>query len=55
MGKMITKHLAENREVRLFFTATAAYSMDTFASPSLSGVSPFELVFLLKYNQIYET
>ena len=27
------------------FTTTAAYTMDTFASEALSGLSPFQLVF----------
>ena len=29
-----------------FFTTTAAYAMNTFASEALSGLSPFQLVFL---------
>ena len=28
------------------FTMTAAYTMNTFASEALSGLSPFQLVFL---------
>ena len=28
------------------FTTTAAYAMNTFASEALSGLSPFQLVFL---------
>ena len=34
------------RTVWPLFTTTAAYAMNTFASEALSGLSPFQLVFL---------
>ena len=40
------KHLWDNRQMWPLFTTTAAYAMNIFASEALSGLSPFQLVFL---------
>ena len=40
------KHLWDKGQMWPLFTTTAAYAMDTFASETLSGLSPFQLVFL---------
>ena len=46
ISEIIMKHLWEKRQVWPLFTTTAAYAMNTFASEALSGLSPFQLVFL---------
>ena len=55
MGCCIMKGVTGQCTVRLhltkgqmwpLFTMTAAYAMNTFASEALSGLSPFELIFL---------
>ena len=40
------KHLWDKGQMWPLFTTTAAYAMNTFASEVLSGLSPFQLVFL---------
>ena len=40
------KHLWDKGQMWPLFTTTAAYTMNTFASEALSGLSPFQLVFL---------
>ena len=46
ISEIIMKHLWDKGQMWPLFTMTAAYSMNTFASESLSGLSPFQLVFL---------
>ena len=46
ISEIIMKHLWDKGQVWPLFTMTAAYAMNTFASEALSGLSPFELVFL---------
>ena len=40
------KHLRDKGQMWPLFATTAAYAMNTFASEALSGLSPFQLVFL---------
>ena len=40
------KHLWDKGQMLPLFATTAAYAMNTFASEALSGLSPFQLVFL---------
>ena len=40
------KHLWDKGQMWPLFATTAAYTMNTFASETLSGLSPFQLVFL---------
>ena len=40
------KHLWDKGQMWPLFAMTAAYTMTTFASEALSGLSPFQLVFL---------
>ena len=40
------KHLWDKEQMWPLFTMMAAYGMNTFASEMLSGLSPFQLVFL---------
>ena len=40
------KHLWDKGQMWPLFTTTVAYTMNTFASEALSGLSPFQLVFL---------
>ena len=46
IGKMITNRLTEKGEVWPLFVGIRAYTVDIFASPSLSGSSPCELHFV---------
>ena len=46
ISEIITKHLWDKGQMWPLFTTTAAYTMNTFASEALSGLSPFQLVFL---------
>ena len=46
ISKIIMKHLWDKEQMLPLFAATAAYAMNTFASEALSGLSPFQLVFL---------
>ena len=40
------KHLGDKGQMWPLFATTAAYAMNTFALETLSGLSPFQLVFL---------
>ena len=44
--EIIMKHLWDKGQMWPLFATTAAYAMNTFASEALSGLSPFQLVFL---------
>ena len=46
ISEIIMKHLWDKRQMWPLFCTTAAYAMNTFASEALSGLSPFQLVFL---------
>ena len=46
ISKIIMKHLLDKGQMWPLFATTAAYTMNTFASEALSGLSPFQLVFL---------
>ena len=46
ISEIIMKHLWDKGQMWPLFTTTAAYTMKTFASEALSGLSPFQLVFL---------
>ena len=46
ISKIIMKHLWDKGQMWPLFATTAAYVMNTFASEALSGLSPFQLVFL---------
>ena len=46
ISKIIMKHLWDRGQMWPLFATTAAYALNTFASEALSGLSPFQLVFL---------
>ena len=46
ISEIIMKHLWNKGQMWPLFATTAAYAMNTFASEALSGLSPFQLVFL---------
>ena len=46
ISEIIMKHLWDKGNMWPLFATTAAYAMNTFASEALSGLSPFQLVFL---------
>ena len=46
ISEIIMKHLWDKGQMWPLFATTAAYAMNTFASAALSGLSPFQLVFL---------
>ena len=46
ISEIIMKHLWDKGQMWPLFTMTAAYTMNTFASEALSGLSPFQLIFL---------
>ena len=46
ISEIIMKHLWDKGQMWPLFTTTAAYTMNTFASEALSGLSPFQLVLL---------
>ena len=46
ISEIIMKHLWDKGQMWPLFAMTAAYAMNTFASEVLSGLSPFQLVFL---------
>ena len=52
IGNMISKHLSSKASSWLLYEAMSAYSMNTFASNALQGLSPFELVFAHKPCQL---
>ena len=46
ISEVSMKHLWDKGQMWPLFTMTAAYAMNTFTSEALSGLSPFQLVFL---------
>ena len=46
ISKIIMEHPWDKGQMWPLFATTAAYAMNTFASEALSGLSPFQLVFL---------
>ena len=48
IGNMINKHLMQKGAAWPLYSAVSAYTMNTFASTALQGLSPFELVFARK-------
>ena len=46
ISEIIMKHLWDKGQMWPLFATTAAYAMNTFAPEALSGLSPFQLVFL---------
>ena len=46
ISEIIMEHLWDKGQMWPLFATTAAYAMNTFASEALSGLSPFQLVFL---------
>ena len=52
IGNMISKHLSGKGSSWPLYAAMSAYSMNTFASNALQGLSPFELVFARKPCQL---
>ena len=46
ISEIIMKHLWNKGQMWPLFATTAAYAMNTFASEALSGLSPFQFVFL---------
>ena len=46
ISEIIMKHPWDKGQMWPLFTTTATYAMNTFASEALSGLSPFQLVFL---------
>ena len=46
ISEIIMKHVWDKGQVWPLFATTAAYAMNTFTSETLSGLSPFQLVFL---------
>ena len=46
ISEIIMKHLWDKGQMWPLFPTTAAYAMNTFASEALSGLSPFQLLFL---------
>ena len=46
ISEIIMKHLWDKGQMWPLFTMTAAYAMNTFSSEALSGLSPFQLVFI---------
>ena len=51
-GNMINKHLMQKGASWPLYAAVSAYAMNTFASTTLQGLSPFELVFARKPQQL---
>ena len=46
ISEIVMKHLWDKGQMWPLFATTAAYAMNTFASEALSGLLPFQLVFL---------
>ena len=46
ISEIIMKHLWDKGQMWPLFTTTATYAMNTFTSEALSGLSPFQLIFL---------
>ena len=52
IGNMINKHLSHKGARWPLYASMSAYAMNTFASNALQGLSPFELVFARKPQQL---
>ena len=52
IGNMINKHLMQKGASWPLYAAISAYAMNTFASAALQGLSPFELVFAEKPDNL---
>ena len=52
IGNMISKHLSGKGSSWPLYAAISTYAMNTFASNTLQGLSPFELVFARKPRQL---
>ena len=52
IGNMISKHLSVKRSSWPLYATMSAYFMNIFASNTLQGLSPFELVFTGKPSQL---
>ena len=52
IGNMINKHLMQKGASWPLYAAVSVYTMNTFASTALQGLSPFELVFARKPRQL---
>ena len=52
IGNMINKHLTQKGASWPLYAAVSAYAMNTFTSTALQGLSPFELVFARKPQQL---
>ena len=52
IGNMINKHLMQKGASWPLYAAVSAYAMNTFTSTALQGLSPFELVFARKLQQL---
>ena len=52
IGNMISKHLSGKGSSWLLYVAISTYSMNTFGSNALQGLSPFKLVFAQKPHQL---
>ena len=52
IGNMINKHLSHKGASWPLYVSMSAYAMNTFASNALQGLSPFELVFARKPQQL---
>ena len=46
ISEIIMKHLWDKGQIWPLFTTTEAYAINTFTSEALSGLSPFQLIFL---------
>ena len=52
IGNMINKHLMQKGASWPLYAAVSAFAMNTFTSTALQGLSPFELVFARKPQQL---
>ena len=52
IGNMINKHLTQKGASWQLYAAVSTYAMNSFASTTLQGLSPFELVFARKPRQL---
>ena len=52
IGNMINKHLMQKGALWPLYAAVSMYAMNTFTSAALQGLSPFELVFARKPQQL---
>ena len=52
IGNIINKQLTDKGKQWPLFASTTIYAMNTFASSTLDGMSPFELVFVRRAPNI---